>query len=1264
MKDVLSEFDNKAVAINTDPTRVGKLTLPSGKEIFMYGGPNYSALKENVDNNIGFASTALGKPKQVRGAINSMHENGKGLVLVTTQKPESMLGNAYALENTLDAITMLPKKVLKSSEFKNEFFGKDIVAIKDSFGKQYDEFVKKYIKADFSSPEVLDNMIKDLLNDIGNNFKTRNTLVDNLLAGIVEKSKRAATKNEPGYVSVEPNKFISKALFDYQGLNQEKLFYNIGEKGIIDAYMNEGKWGFITNGFTSDANIDHLSIQDKGIIHPQFNAKFHGENPFILDGAYMIDKLWTPKVMTENAKGETYIDKKTGQPNPFTLKSSQLVSQSMYPKGKVSEPNIKPDVEIGVPQFAKENKNAKIKEFINIQREKGISDEDIKLGLEKVADQIGLNSKKINDLLSKVEKEPVSIEQSILSGPSAKALNRTAERLGLPKILPGNTLSEKEYKERGRLFIENGVDPEQVANEFKQNPDIISADMISIAAAHEVDLTKIADDARKKYGLNSKEFIDAQSEWQDWAENVLKPMGTAWSGAGKALQGLNDIDTGSFISMASAYQKRTKKAPTEKIANEIEKLTKEKEKADIKVEELQAKLTEVIDKATKDEEAAAKTAEGIKEKAKKIASVIRTAKLSKPDMFSAASPASLVWDGAVEVAAKTVEISGDIAQAIKDGIEYIKQSDWYKNLDSEKRKEAEKQFKDSIENNTNDRTQQRIENLKKKLADIKEQKGKEPTEAKKQAERIKTQEELNLEQQIKEAQLENLVESFVNKKDSKFTMNQVRGIWNYAKEGYLNKGKTYEQMLSGVSIDLGLTMAQVRAAITQPKQARVVSDEMYRAMNQRRGVVSRAEYYIKSAENNKAYKFLKAIPSFFFNLKTYGHGTVGAITHAGMNIFKPSRWKNYFPFFIKQFKYAYGDTAKYEQAMEDLKNDPDFTFWKQAGLAIDPKEKYDEQQGDYAAKVSKTKMGKFFIRLGVAGDRGFNALKVYRLDLAKAYYDNLSDSEKADPDTVVKLAKLVNHATGSSEVKLPAVFSTIFFAPKLEASRWQGLIGDPFKAIKTLATWNTASLAEKAAAKWVARNAGEKLATYMGLLAVNAGILAAIDSDDEINFTDPSKSDFLKFKIFGRPIDVTGGMTATLRFINAIVTSNQENKKSRYKKPEEKDFQTIGTQARYKLSPFASTIWDLKSTTDAMGKPLSFLPWNHVKPRRGEEGYTLPGYLVQQQLMIPVSELLHEMHSSMKAKGMDDAQIDDVLKGIAVGFVSGGTGAKVNQPVK
>ena len=860
-----------------------------------------------------------------------------------------------------------------------------------------------------------------------------------------------------------------------------------------------------------------------------------------------------------------------------------------------------------------------------------------------------------------------SIEQARLSGPSAKALNKTAERLGLPKILPGETLSAKEYRERGKLFIENGIDPEQVANEFKQNPDTISADMISIAAAYESDLMKIADDARKKYGLNSQEFINTQSEWQDWAENVLKPMGTAWSAAGKALQGLNDVDTGSFISMAAAYQKQTGKAPTGNAAIEIEKLTKEKEASDIKIGELEAKLTEIIDKATKDEEAAAQTAEGIKEKSKKIADFLRSAKVLKKGNLNSAGFPALVWDGALEATAKTIEATGNIAQAIVDGIEHIKQTDWYKNLDSQKRKEAEQNFKDFIDNNTSDRTQQRIENLKKKLADIKEQKGKELKQTKKQAERIKSQEELDLEQQIKNAEFENLVESFVNKKGGKFTMSEVKGIWNYAKEEYINKGKTYEQMLSGVSIDLGLSMAQVREAITQPKQARAISDEMYRAMNKRRGVITRAEYYIKSSKDSKIGKFIKGVPNFFFAAKTFGHGTVGAITHAGMNIFQPSRYKYYFPFFINQFKYAFGDTAKYEQAMEDLKNDPDFTFWEMAGLAVNPKEKYDDYQGDFASKAAKTKIGKFFIRAGVAGDRGFNALKGYRLELAKSFYDNLSESVKADPNTAKEIARLVNHATGSSEVTMPKWTGTVFFAPKLEASRWQGLIGDPAKAIKTFTNWNKASLSEKASANLVARNAGEKLAMYIGLLALNAGVLAAIDSDDEINFTDPSKSDFLKFKIAGRPVDPTGGMTATMRFIHSILSVPfGERKRKDYKSPQEKVYSSVGTQLRYKLSPFASTAMDLITQQDAIQRQLGFLPfpWVKQKPKKGEKPFTFTEYMVQQQTPIPFAEGWHELHSSMKAKGMHEAQIDDILKAIAVGGVSGFTGVKVNQPVK
>jgi len=342
MNDVYNEFGGRAIAINSDPTRVGNLKMPSGKEIFMYGGLNYTALKPNVDGEIGFASTRMAKPEQVARITKSIFKdrNGEGVVLVTAQKPDSMLGNAYALEYTLDAISALPKSQLRSSQFKDEFFGKDIVAIKDAFGeKEYKEFVKKFRGADLSNPAVMNDMIETLLTDIGNNFIARNSLVSNMLAGIVAKSTRAATKGEPGYVSVSPNKFIAKQLFDRFGLNQEKLFYEIGEKGIVDEYMNNGNWGFVTTGFTLDGNIDPNTIQDKGVVHPQFNAKFHGKNPFILDGGYLIDKLFPPEEIIT----------KTGK--PYTKKASLMVAGSMYPKGAIQKVEA-PQAE-GVPQFQK-----------------------------------------------------------------------------------------------------------------------------------------------------------------------------------------------------------------------------------------------------------------------------------------------------------------------------------------------------------------------------------------------------------------------------------------------------------------------------------------------------------------------------------------------------------------------------------------------------------------------------------------------------------------------------------------------------------------------------------------------------------------------------------------------------------------------------------------------------------------------------------------------------------------------------------------------
>jgi len=334
MEDVYNQYGGKATIINSDPTRTGKLVLPSGKEIFMYGGPGYLAIAENANNGIGFATTEIGKVGANQKYVKELFGGGVGVTFVGTQTPGSMLSNSYALRYVLDAISLLPKKILKSTEFKNEFFGKDLLLLKSAFGDEgYKNFIDKYSESDLSSPDVIDGMINEMGYKLANDnrpatFKARRAFVDNLLAGVVEKKSRAGMENESGYISKTPNKFIAKALFDRMGLNAEKLFYEIGEKSLVDAYMNEGKWGFAVSGFEVDPNADVKSIQSMGVQHPLFNAKFPGKNAFILDGGYQIDDLFKPVEMLSGKKNE-----------PYTKKASQMLAGSMYVKGEQTQNN-------------------------------------------------------------------------------------------------------------------------------------------------------------------------------------------------------------------------------------------------------------------------------------------------------------------------------------------------------------------------------------------------------------------------------------------------------------------------------------------------------------------------------------------------------------------------------------------------------------------------------------------------------------------------------------------------------------------------------------------------------------------------------------------------------------------------------------------------------------------------------------------------------------------------------------------------------------
>lgn len=331
LEDLYNQFEGKAVVINSDPTRVGELTLPSGKKIFMYGGPGYLSVKDNVQGNVGFATTQLGKVKSWAKYVVDVFGDKPGVTFVATQAPTSILSNSYALRYVMDAVSMLPKNVLRSSDFKTEFFGKDLVLLEAAFGeKAYKDFVSKYKKADLSDKAVIDGMISEMAYKVGDDnkpasFKARGAFVSNLLGGLAAKSSIKTVEGDAGYVSKKPQKFIAKQLMDRLGINAEKVIREIGEPSLVDLYMNEGKWGMVVSGFETDPNLSIESVQEGGVKHPLFNAKFPGKNPFILDGAYEVDKLFKPVEMT-GPSGE-----------PYTKKAAQMLAGSMYVKGMPTE---------------------------------------------------------------------------------------------------------------------------------------------------------------------------------------------------------------------------------------------------------------------------------------------------------------------------------------------------------------------------------------------------------------------------------------------------------------------------------------------------------------------------------------------------------------------------------------------------------------------------------------------------------------------------------------------------------------------------------------------------------------------------------------------------------------------------------------------------------------------------------------------------------------------------------------------------------------
>jgi hypothetical protein len=659
-----------------------------------------------------------------------------------------------------------------------------------------------------------------------------------------------------------------------------------------------------------------------------------------------------------------------------------------------------------------------------------------------------------------------------------------------------------------------------------------------------------------------------------------------------------------YANVKSQVEKLTGKPLTEGQEKKVKTLTSENETLKTKLQEAESKLMEETDKAFKAGEQAAKD-ETKAQKAKRIADNLRkNAKLSRPGVFSSATPASLVWDGAIEVAAKSIEAGGKVADAIDAGIKHIQESDWYKSLPQNKKALAEKEFK-------------RFNNDKSGSTD-----------------------------------LADLQERFVDKEGNKFTTEEARDIWNYMKQTYIENGTSYRDALSKTSEDLGLSWRQVSEAITTPKLKRV-SDEMWK----RQSDLARNRVGIKNwiGDQNKSAlgKALQKVSGLFRGVAVFGHGGIFVGTHAGMTAFNPSMWNKTIPAFFRGWKFAYGNEGNYQRSLEELKNSPNYLIAQRAGLKNNPArintEEYQKSQH-------------FLGKLGLAGERGFNAIKVLRQDLFDYHFNKLTPAERDDPNVAKSVANLVNLATGATNVKIPAWVNEASFAGGMEAARWEKLTASPVKAtqtaLNTIFAPSKASAADRVFAKVWARRVGEQLATYSALLLANSAIQNNANPKNPVNFTNPKKPDFMKFKFGNVTIDPTSGMRGAALFMRTIGSipfqSKQELHGDNGVKALGKD---VGGYARGKLAPLYGTAADFFSGQDFSG---NIMPYRHDKPSGYAHKLTWGEY-AWNKAPLPVAEAASVAYKSALDHGAHKMTLDNVINGIMSGAISGSTGFRVGE---
>jgi hypothetical protein len=456
--------------------------------------------------------------------------------------------------------------------------------------------------------------------------------------------------------------------------------------------------------------------------------------------------------------------------------------------------------------------------------------------------------------------------------------------------------------------------------------------------------------------------------------------------------------------------------------------------------------------------------------------------------------------------------------------------------------------------------------------------------------------------------------------DKAMTPERVAKIWKYAKAEYIDKGANFEHTLDGVANDLGMPRDWVARAFTKPKALRSITNEIYDLQDRRLEAMRQAKAHVAAIDSPKALNLIRTVASIPRRALTFGHGPVFMVTHALDVAGRPiTGWKSYFTGMSKAWQFA--SRAEHAASMDWLTHHDLYAMTRRSGLRVDPAE------------------GPQGVLIGGSGGwarRAWDALKITRMMLFEREWQKIPENQR-NLDTAKAVSNVINHATG---VMSPGewgfgVAEKAMFAPKLTASKWAKSVVDPIKTIQTVSKIMSGKgadvpFAERYAASMRIRNATEYMAFMASMYAVNQAILSASGSKDKVNWTDPTKSDWLRFKFAGHTLNTRGTMEVARLLGSVIAISGKDKKELHGHSKLDAIRDSVSRYAEYKAAPLIGDTLEIGLGQDVFGRPV---PWSNDPGTKAKPRFTTSEYVLSKG-PIYLGGATREIYDTLRERGI------------------------------